>query len=119
MRSALLVSLVLSALVGSAFAEDMVSSIPEPVRREFKLAPFYQKCLLIEGFPIVASEKANDAAVSSVQQICVMLAGERHRQIENPLAAGVAQRLVRHRRALGVAQRADRMADTRHLLGTN
>ncbi|MES2923724.1 MAG: hypothetical protein V4819_19370 [Verrucomicrobiota bacterium] len=33
------------------------------MRREFKLAPFYQKQISISGFPVVASGKVHDAAV--------------------------------------------------------
>lgn len=49
--------------VSSARATDQVSPIPDAVRQEFKLAPFYQKEILIEGFPVVASDKVTDAAV--------------------------------------------------------
>lgn len=44
-------------------AEDRVSPIPNGLREEFKLSPFYQKVIVVESFPIVASEKVMDAAV--------------------------------------------------------
>ncbi|MEO5713666.1 MAG: hypothetical protein ABIT37_09270 [Luteolibacter sp.] len=69
MRTALLISLALHFLCGIASADDKVSLIPDTVRSEFKLAPFYHKCLFVEGFPIVASEKVNDAAVSEAAVI--------------------------------------------------
>jgi len=57
-------------------AADQVSPIPKSLRREFKLAPFYQKHLLIDGFPVVASAKVNDAAVvESAVIVRGMLAG--------------------------------------------
>ncbi len=56
----------MSALVltiSPAIAADQVKSIPDSLREEFNLAPFYQKVVLVEGFPVVSSEKVNDAAV--------------------------------------------------------
>ncbi|RYD23550.1 MAG: hypothetical protein EOP88_03750 [Verrucomicrobiaceae bacterium] len=50
-------------MISSAFAADQVQPVSDYVRKEFKLAPFYQKMILIEGFPVVSSEKVNDAAV--------------------------------------------------------
>ncbi len=41
-------------------AEPEAISLPPP---SLHLDPFYQKCLLVEGFPIVASAKVHDAAV--------------------------------------------------------
>ena len=37
--------------------------IPDDLRKEFDLKPHYQKVLLIDTFPIVASEKVQDAAL--------------------------------------------------------
>jgi hypothetical protein len=62
--------------VASLSAADQVSPIPNSLRREFKLAPFYQKQILIDGFPVVASEKVHDAAVVEAAVIVRgMLAG--------------------------------------------
>lgn len=56
--------MILAALlVGPLRAGDKVSPVSDSVRQEFKLSPFYQKQILIEGFPVVASDKVNDAAV--------------------------------------------------------
>jgi len=47
-------------------AQQALEAIGPPstqLREEFKLDPFYQKVLLIEGFPIVASQKVSDAAI--------------------------------------------------------
>ncbi|MES2440871.1 MAG: hypothetical protein V4584_17530 [Verrucomicrobiota bacterium] len=56
--------LAMALMTHSSMAADQVGPVPEKVRKEFKLAPFYQKMILIEGFPVVASEKTHDAAVS-------------------------------------------------------
>ena len=60
----------------SARGDDRVSPIPARVREEFKLPPFYQKWISIEGFPVVASEKVMGAAVlESAAIVRGMLAG--------------------------------------------
>jgi len=50
---------------------------PSPeLREEFKLAPFYKKCLAPGGFPIVASDKVSDFAFHEAAYIVnAMLAG--------------------------------------------
>ncbi len=55
--------LAVAVMMTSLQAADQVTPISKSLRREFKLAPFYQKQISIEGFPVVASEKVNDAAV--------------------------------------------------------
>lgn len=63
-------------MVSTSQAADQVSPIPKSLRREFKLAPFYQKQVSIAGFPIVASDKVHDAAVVEAAVIVRgMLAG--------------------------------------------
>ena len=54
---------LMAVIISSAFAADQVQPVSDSVRKEFKLAPFYQKMILIEGFPVISSEKVNDAAV--------------------------------------------------------
>ena len=76
MRFALFVSLSLLATGVRTLADESVSPIPNSIRDEFKLPQFYQKCILLEGFPIVASAKVNDAAVcESAVIVRGMLAG--------------------------------------------
>lgn len=53
-------SLVLGAL--SAYAAD-VGPVPEAVRREFQLAPFYQKHTEVGGLPVVGSTNVSDFAL--------------------------------------------------------
>ncbi len=52
-------------LVSSVVAGE----IPEKLRKEFKLAPFYTQCLMVGDFPIVASAKVNPAAVEEAKVI--------------------------------------------------
>mgnify|MGYP002177282812 FL=1 len=40
-----------------------VEKVSPELREEFNLAPFYQKALVIESFPILSSEKVPDAAL--------------------------------------------------------
>ena len=46
-----------------ALAAKVQSPIPDEVRKEFDLKEHYQQVLLIEGFPIVASDKVHPAAL--------------------------------------------------------
>lgn len=46
-----------------------VGPVSEQVRKEFDLSPFYQKCILVEGLPIVSSEKVRDQALLEVRWI--------------------------------------------------
>ncbi|MEM0896844.1 MAG: hypothetical protein AAGJ79_08145 [Verrucomicrobiota bacterium] len=40
-----------------------VEAIPLSVRQEFDLNPFYQKCIVLEGFPIVSSSEVSDFSI--------------------------------------------------------
>ncbi len=52
------------------------SPVPEEVRERFQLDSFYQKSITLDGFPIVASEKVDDAALLEAAAIVKgMLAG--------------------------------------------
>jgi hypothetical protein len=78
MRSVILLFITFPLVICQAFADYGVSPIPDSIRVSFRLSPFYQKCILLEGFPVVASEKTNDAAVSeSAAIIRGMLAGRK------------------------------------------
>lgn len=46
-----------------AAAADAVGPVPESVRREFNLAPFYQKYLEVHSLPVVGSSRVSDAAL--------------------------------------------------------
>ncbi len=51
------------AALSSAVANDAVAPVPDDVRRDFHLAPFYQKYVSVEGLPIVSSDKPSDCAL--------------------------------------------------------
>ncbi|MES2659452.1 MAG: hypothetical protein V4689_12600 [Verrucomicrobiota bacterium] len=55
--------LAAALMTSSVRAADQVRPVSDAVRKDFKMAPFYQKMILIEGFPVVASEKVTHAAV--------------------------------------------------------
>ncbi|WP_147274348.1 hypothetical protein [Bremerella cremea] len=43
--------------------------IPQQVVDKFALSDFYQKCILIDGFPVVASAQVNDAALQEAAHV--------------------------------------------------
>src|SRR5688572_22374854 len=58
---ALLQLLVATFCVGEVAGQ--VGPVPEAVRQKFKLAPFYQKYVNVDGFPIVSSSNVSDYAL--------------------------------------------------------
>jgi hypothetical protein len=50
-------------------AQTIQSPVPEAVRKEFNLSPFYKKVVMLDGFPLVASDKVKDAALSEAALI--------------------------------------------------
>lgn len=54
--------LVWTMLCGGAFA-GQVGPVPQTVREQFKLAPFYQKHIDLESLPIVSSSNVSDYAL--------------------------------------------------------
>jgi hypothetical protein len=61
---------VLLLLLSLCFAgAQVVSPVPEKLREEFQLSPFYTKIVMVGDFPIVASAKVNDAALSEASVI--------------------------------------------------
>lgn len=55
--------LLLFLALGSASIQAQVKAPDADLRSRFKLDPHYQKCLVVETFPIVASEKVPDEAL--------------------------------------------------------
>ncbi|HLU48789.1 MAG TPA: hypothetical protein VK116_11925, partial [Planctomycetota bacterium] len=54
----------------------MVEPIPDELRSRLELAPFYAKCVLADGFPILGSERVADAALlEAAHLIDTMLTG--------------------------------------------
>ena len=61
---------VLCVCLGSIAARaSEVGPVPETIRADFELSPFYQKYLDVEGFPVVGSEKVSDAALYEAEWI--------------------------------------------------
>lgn len=44
-------------------AIDKVQPVPTNLRQQFSLSPFYTRCVIVDGFPIVASDQPSDAAM--------------------------------------------------------
>lgn len=57
------IGLALGLVAAGLCAEPATLAIPAEVRSQFKLADFYQKGLVLEGFPIVASNEVRDEAL--------------------------------------------------------
>jgi hypothetical protein len=72
-----LATVVLAWLATSARADvPRVTEPPDALRRDFKLDPFYKKCVLTSGFPVVGSDKTSDFALrEAAYLIDRMLAG--------------------------------------------
>ena len=63
-------------LVSALAAVEIQSPVAEKTRTDFKLDPFYAKCVMVGDFPIVASSKVSDAALGEAEVIVKsMLAG--------------------------------------------
>lgn len=57
-------------------AAEVLRPIPGATVEAFKLAPFYAKCVMVGGFPVVSSDKVSDAALSEAAVLVKsMLAG--------------------------------------------
>ncbi len=70
-------TLVLMLLVADARADSpKVGPVPESLRTEWKLSPFYKKHVDLQGFPLLSSEKVSDAALQEAAYLIeAMLAG--------------------------------------------
>ncbi|MEM7385487.1 MAG: hypothetical protein AAF514_11130 [Verrucomicrobiota bacterium] len=83
MRPVFIPCLLLLALLGSSLVlrsqnakEETITPVSDSVRTAFELSPFYKKQLLIEGFPVISSEKVSDFAFLETRYIVSsMLAG--------------------------------------------
>lgn len=71
LRGLLALPLLLSALTNAA------EPVGDALRKDFNLAPFYQKHLLVGPFPIVASAKVDDAALAETALVVQGMIGHR------------------------------------------
>lgn len=93
--------IVLLSFRAYALAEEVAPISPE-LRRDFTLAQHYQKAILVEGFPVVGSQKVPDAAIQEAAHIVrSMLAGR----------ADILRRLAKNRIRLGVMSVSERTCD--------
>ena len=69
------VLVVLVGLLVSLGAEELPLSAE--LRKEFDLAEFYQQAIVVEGFPIVASEKVAPVAMREAEWVIRGMLGER------------------------------------------
>lgn len=58
-----MIRITLALLISASLADAGLGPPTPEVREDFNLAPHYRKALLVEGFPVVASEKVHDAAI--------------------------------------------------------
>ena len=97
-----LLPICLLAFILPLHGGEVLSPIPDSIRQDFNLAPFYQKCLIIEGFPIVASAKTRDEAVAEAGVIVRGMLGGR-----KDILAAMAKDRIR----LGVMATSERTCD--------
>jgi cyclophilin family peptidyl-prolyl cis-trans isomerase len=66
-------ALAILACVATTFA----APVPDDVRRDWKLSPWYRQAVMVEGLPIVASEKTSPFALAEASWIVNRLLGHR------------------------------------------
>src|SRR3954469_17727771 len=67
---------ILLLLIAPPTLLPTVGPVPEALRKEWKLSPFYGKHIDLDGFPVLASAKVSDAGViEAAYLIEKMLAG--------------------------------------------
>ena len=91
-----LLALTWSALFAAKDKESplpQVSPPPPALVKDFELDPFYQKVLLVEGFPIVASKKVPDAALQEAAVVIQHMLKNRadifHKLAENKIRLSI------------------------------
>jgi len=74
-----LIAVLVAAAAQAALGRDepRVAPIPDAVRKAFKLSPFYQKHVDLQGFPIVGSSNVTDYALLEAAWIVSHMLGER------------------------------------------
>jgi alpha-glucosidase len=73
----LLTALALSGVQGAAPPLPQVTTVPEKVRKKFRLDPFYQKHTHYKGFSILSSSKVSDRALLEARFLIGQMLGNR------------------------------------------
>jgi len=55
----------------------VVAPVPDPLRAEFELAPFYKKCVMLGSLPVVGSAEVSDEALLEAGWIVEQMLGDR------------------------------------------
>jgi len=63
--------------VSMALPESVQSPPPDNIVEQFNLDPFYRKCLLVEGLPIVASDDVRDESLLEADYLIRQMIGHR------------------------------------------
>ena len=66
-----------SRLAAAESSSWQVGPVPETLRKQLELAPFYQKYVAVAGFPIVGSANVSDAALREAAWIVRHMVGQR------------------------------------------
>lgn len=69
--------LITSTTLAAEADDSKVGPVPDEVRTEFKLAPFYEKFLDVGGMPIVASGKVSDYALLEARYLVRQMTGHK------------------------------------------
>jgi hypothetical protein len=69
--------LVLGVLTSASLHAATVTPVPDSVRQDFALAPFYQKYVDVGGMPVVGSAKVSDFALREAAWIVDKMLGKR------------------------------------------
>ncbi|MCP5548085.1 MAG: hypothetical protein H7A50_12010 [Akkermansiaceae bacterium] len=62
-------ALLSTVAIAAPEAPAKVTPVPDALRGKFDLAPFYQKCLMVDGLPVLGSVKVSDAALREASWI--------------------------------------------------
>jgi hypothetical protein len=69
--------LIASTTLAAETDDSKVGPVPDEVRKEFKLAPFYEKLLDVGGMPIVASSKVSDYSLLEARYLVRQMTGHK------------------------------------------
>lgn len=65
------------SVVAAELPAQVVTTVPQNVKQQFKLDPFYQKYIDVQGLPVVGSQQVSDAALQEAAWIVNRMIGHR------------------------------------------